>query len=195
MALHYLSAEQLLNDSQALALQIVNSGFQPELLVALWRGGAPIGLAIHEVFALTSAGCEHLCIRAESYRGLNQQQVRFFGLELLPPLQASSARILLVDDVFDTGRTMQALIKHFALIAPGQKLDLRIATPWYKPGKNQTALVPDYHLHTTDDWLVFPHELQDLSDAEILAKPGKPELLQQLVALRQLRPQTTEPTR
>ena len=59
-----------------------------------------------------------------------------------------------------------------------------IATPWYKPQRNQSALVPDYHLHTTDDWLVFPHELLDLDEQQLLAKPGNAEVLQRLAALR-----------
>jgi hypoxanthine phosphoribosyltransferase len=196
MALRYLSADQLLADAQQLAVKIVHSGFQPDLLVALWRGGAPVGVAIHEVLALAGTACEHLPLRAESYTGINQQQaVRFHGFEQLTPLLQSSARVLLVDDVFDTGSTMGALCSHIHACMPARPLLLKIATPWYKPGKNLTALVPDFHLHTTDDWLVFPHELQHLTDAQLLDKPGNSTLLQQLVELRKQRPQTSQPPR
>jgi hypothetical protein len=51
---------------------------------------------------------------------------------------------------------------------------VRIATPWYKPGNNQTNLRPDYYLHETDAWIVFPHELAGLTFEEI--KAGKTEL-------------------
>ena len=45
--------------------------------------------------------------------------------------------------------------------------NVRIATPWYKPNNNQTSLKPDYYLHETDKWIVFPHELAGLSMQEI----------------------------
>ena len=48
------------------------------------------------------------------------------------------------------------------------------ATPYFKPSNNQTTLKPNYFLHETDKWLVFPHELEGLSIDEI--KKHKPEL-------------------
>ncbi len=51
--------------------------------------------------------------------------------------------------------------------------ELRIACPWYKPGNSRTGLVPDYHLHETDAWLVFPHELVGLDRDEIRAGKGR----------------------
>jgi hypothetical protein len=44
---------------------------------------------------------------------------------------------------------------------------VRIATPWYRPSFNKTALKPDYYLHTTENWLVFPYEMSGLSREEI----------------------------
>ena len=45
--------------------------------------------------------------------------------------------------------------------------DIRIATPYFKPNKNKTDLRPDYFVHETDEWLVFPHELKGLTKEEI----------------------------
>ena len=56
--------------------------------------------------------------------------------------------------------------------------EIRVATPYFKPGKNQTDKEPDYYLHKTDQWLVFPHELEGLSEDEI--KANKPELTELL---------------
>jgi hypothetical protein len=52
--------------------------------------------------------------------------------------------------------------------------EIRVATPYFKPTKNKTDRTPDYFIHETDQWLVFPHELQGLSMDEI--KENKPEL-------------------
>jgi len=57
--------------------------------------------------------------------------------------------------------------------------DIRIATPWFKPANNRTDLEPDYFLHKSDDWLVFPHELKKLNQEEMLAnKPGLKQIFE-----------------
>jgi hypothetical protein len=47
-----------------------------------------------------------------------------------------------------------------------------VACPWYKPSRNVTDLVPDFYIHATDQWLVFPHELRGLTPQEILQGKG-----------------------
>ena len=47
----YIQAQDLLEDSFRLADAVKSDGFEPTFIVALWRGGAPIGLAIQEFFA------------------------------------------------------------------------------------------------------------------------------------------------
>ena len=59
---------------------------------------------------------------------------------------------------------------------------IKVATPWYKPDRNMTDIVPDFFIHETDQWLVFPHELSGLSDEEIAS--AKPEIWKTISALR-----------
>jgi hypothetical protein len=42
--------------------------------------------------------------------------------------------------------------------------------PYYKPSRNTTTFAPDYYVRETDHWLVFPHELMDLTPDEIRTK-------------------------
>jgi hypothetical protein len=57
--------------------------------------------------------------------------------------------------------------------------DIRVATPWFKPAYNITDLTPDYYIHETGQWLVFPHELDGLTREEIFAnKPGMKEIFE-----------------
>ena len=51
--------------------------------------------------------------------------------------------------------------------------DIRIATVWFKPGRNVTDLRPDFFVHETDRWLIFPHEIDGLTVEEI--RRHKPE--------------------
>ena len=52
--------------------------------------------------------------------------------------------------------------------------EIKIATPYFKPNKNQTDRKPDFFIHETDQWLIFPHELEGLTFEDI--KENKPEL-------------------
>jgi len=176
MNLRYLSADQLLVDSYELAMKIVESGYQPDLLVALWRGGTPIGIAMQEVFEYLGMPCQHFAIRSSSYEGLDQQgAIRLWGMELLQPFVETSSHVLLVDDVFDSGRSFKALLDELALqLGPRLPGEIKLAAPWYKPANRKVDLLPDFYLRETGEWLVFPHELSGLSRAELLA--GKTEL-------------------
>jgi uncharacterized protein len=82
---------------------------------------------------------------------------------------------LIVDDVFDSGRSVDALIKQIKkLMRLNVPQDIRIACPWFKPANNKTDIVPDYYINSSDEWLVFPHEITGLTEEEI--REGKTEL-------------------
>ena len=109
-------------------------------------------------------------MRTSSYYGINKQskKIRVHGLHYLIENANADDRLLIVDDVFDSGRSVAALIKAIRkqsrLNTPG---DIRVACPWYKPTKNQVKFEPDYYLHRSEEWLVFPHELAGLEIGEI----------------------------
>jgi hypoxanthine phosphoribosyltransferase len=88
-------------------------------------------------------------------------------------LNAENA-LLIVDDVYDSGRSIQAIFDQLTertrRNTPSQ---IKVATPWFKPGNNKTDREPDYFLHTTDRWLVFPHEVQGLTREEIASGKGR----------------------
>jgi hypoxanthine phosphoribosyltransferase len=79
-----------------------------------------------------------------------------------------------VDDVHDTGISVQQIITDLKKACKKNTPEIRVATPYFKPLKNKTDRKPDYFLHETDEWLVFPHELEGLTLDEI--KANKPEL-------------------
>jgi len=83
-------------------------------------------------------------------------------------------KLLIVDDVFDSGRSIQAIFEQLKKATrANMPKEIKTACPWYKPSKNVTNLKPDFHLHETDQWLVFPHELKGLSLDEIIkSKPN-----------------------
>lgn len=177
VAKHYISAQDLLQDSFRLAVDVYNSGFRPQLIVGIWRGGSPVGIAVQEYFEYRGTATDHIAIRTASYTGINEQSedIRVHGLDYIVNNTRRDDALLLVDDVFDTGRSMRAVLDGLSDLAGSDCRErVRIACPWFKPDNNRTDLVPDYYLHETDVWLVFPHELAGLTWEEIAV--GKPEL-------------------
>ena len=178
----YLSANQLLNDSFRLGTQIVNSGFQPTFIVAIWRGGAPVGIAVQEILAYAGIETDNIAIRTSSYKhGIDQQKgsVQVYGLSYLVKRLTHDDRLLIVDDVFDTGRTIAAVIDRLqVLLRQNIPTDIRVATPYYKPSRRQFDLTPDYYLYENDEWLVYPYEIHGLTREEMMQnKPALFEIL------------------
>ena len=56
----YLSAQQLIEDSFRLGARVISSGFQPTIMIAIWRGGTPMGIAIQELLAYQGIDTDHL---------------------------------------------------------------------------------------------------------------------------------------
>ena len=173
-AKRWIGAAELLEDSLRLAGAVLSSGWRPTVLAGLWRGGAGIAVAVHEALAWHGLPCAHLPLGTSLYTGIDTRAdtLRIEGLEQLRPHLGAPCRLLLVDDVFDTGRTLAGVVEAVNRIAPAPP-EIRIATPWWKPARNTTELRPDFHLHQTEDWLVFPHELQGIGIEELRAARGE----------------------
>ena len=119
---------------------------------------------------------DHIAIRTSSYTGINKREdnIQVYGLNYVIRKLHSEDSLLIVDDVFDTGLSVTKIIEDLKSACKKNTPEIRTATPYFKPSNNQTTLKPNYFLHETDKWLVFPHELEGLSIDEI--KKHKPEL-------------------
>ena len=180
----YITADELLLDSFRLGVMIHNSGFKPDFIVGVWRGGTPVGIAIQEIMAYLGNESDHIAIRTSSYIGIDNQskEVRVHGIDYLISHMNAEDKLLVVDDVFDSGRSIKAILD--TLNDKARKNiphDVRMAMPWYKPERNIIGVEPDYYIHETDDWLVFPHEMDGLTEKEIFTnKKNMREILAQV---------------
>ena len=178
MSKSFITAQQLLEDSFRLAAQVYNDGFRPHYIVGIWRGGAPIGIAVQEYYDFKNVETDHIAVRTSSYYGIGQQskEIKVHGLHYLIENMNAQDRLLVVDDVFDTGRSIEALVRQLKQQTRlNMPQDVRIACPYFKPKNNKTKIIPDYFIHETDEWLVFPHELSGLTPDEIIK--GKTDLV------------------
>lgn len=172
----YITAQQLLLDSFELALQVYESGFRPNYIVGVWRGGAPVGIAVQELLDVMGVESDHIAIRTSSYTGIGARgrEVRVHGLNYLIKRLESEDSLLMVDDVHDSGLSLAETIASLQRACKKNTPQIRVATPYYKPDNNQRGCPPDYFIHETSDWLIFPHELDGLTTREI--RENRPEL-------------------
>jgi hypoxanthine phosphoribosyltransferase len=177
----YIAANDLLLDSFQLAVNIVDSGFKPDFLVGLWRGGSAVGIAVQEGLEFLGCKTDHIAIRT-SYRGQDDysemvdkaDSIRAHGLRYLHERVCAENSMLIVDDVYSTGSSVNAVIQQLSRKSRRNlPQDIRIATVWYRP-TDKTLRTPDFYVHETADWLILPYELSGLSVAEL--REHKPEI-------------------
>ena len=131
---------------RVLAQDVADSGFRPDLVVAVARGGLPAGGAIAYALGTKAGGTPNV----EFYTGVDQ---RLPEPEVLPPLLDTAAltglAALLVDDVADTGETLALVRRHLASVCA----EVRTAVLYVKP---HSIIEPDYVWRRTDRWITFP---------------------------------------
>lgn len=133
--------------AEEVAARIRESGYAPDLIVAVSRGGfdhARILCDQLEVRRLAS-------VQIEYYAGVNETKEI---PKIVYPLNAdvSGKKVLVVDDVSDTGASLKAAKEHVEGQGASQ---VRVATLHIKPW---TTFKPDYHAAETDAWIVYPWE-------------------------------------
>jgi hypothetical protein len=173
----FISPQELLEDSFRLGRLVPKSGFRPDFIVGVWRGGTPVGIAVQELLEYSGVPSDHIAIRTSSYEGIEKRgkQIRIHGLGYIVGNADADHCLLIVDDVYDTGLSVQAIIDSLRERSRrNTPHDIRVATVFFKPGNNRTKRRPDYFIHETDKWLVFPHELNGLEPDEIARH--KPEI-------------------
>ena len=137
----FITANALLRDSFQLAANIYEAGFEPDFLVGLWRGGSAVGIAVQEGLEYFGTKTDHIAIRT-SYTGAPHYSqmvdkagaIRVHGLQYLLENLCAHHSLLIVDDVYSTGSSVNAVVDQLALkTRRNLPNDIRIATVWYRP--------------------------------------------------------------
>lgn len=176
MEKQFLNEQSVILDSFRLGTTIYSSGFRPTFIVGLWRGGSTIGIYVQECLQTLGVATDHIALRT-SYQGLSHYQetldaqdpeIRVHGTQYLLETLNSDDRLLIVDDVLSTGRNVTAVINRLqSNLKRNMPQEVKVAALWHRPSHDRTGLEPDFSLHATQNWLVFPYELNGLSREEI----------------------------
>ncbi|WP_148861026.1 phosphoribosyltransferase [Marinobacter fonticola] len=172
----FLQEQDLIVDAFRLGAQIYESGFRPNFIVGLWRGGSTIGIYVQECLQTLGVTTDHIALRT-SYRGMQdydkmvaspEEKIRVHGTHYLLDNVNHDDRLLIVDDVYGTGYSVAAVLQRLnGQLKRNMPADTRIATLYQRPSANKTGRKPDFCQHSSEDWLVFPYELNGLSREEI----------------------------
>ena len=139
------------NETHDLAQEIADSGFQPDIILAIARGGMFVAGALGYALSVKNL---HL-MNVEFYNGIG---TTLDMPVMLPPVpnavDFSAKRVLIADDVADTGKTLE-LVRDFI---EGHVAQARTAVIYQKP---QSLIKCDYVWRTTDRWIDFPWSSED----------------------------------
>ena len=166
----YVDANELLENSITIAKKVYNNiDIKPDCVLSIWRGGGFPGKIIHEYLKFKNEDVKSLILRTSSYLDNNEQSKKmlFDISEMTIKELKKSKNILIVDDIFDTGKTMEYVLDYLKNLGI---INIKIATIYYKPKNNKTNIIPNFYLYETDKWVVFPHELMGLTKKEISNK-------------------------
>lgn len=161
--------------------------FKPNYMVALWRGGAQVGVYVQEYLKRRGVEVDHVAVRTSSYTAPGEQSstINVHTLGYISNTVTPNDRLLIVDDIFDSGRSVEAVIKKLEHEIGDTKYmpQIKIATMFWKPTKNKTLLTADYCVSKDgidNAWIVLPHEISDFADDQDLLAIFGPEVAQQL---------------
>ncbi len=142
--------------------QIRRSGYKPDLLVAISRGGWVPGRVLSDLLENPDIAT----IKVEHYIGIYKTRARPKITQPLP-IEVDGKRILLVDDIADSGKSLKLVKKH--LFDQGAA-DVKICALYCKPW---SIVTPDFLARTTDAWICFPHEIYETMKKIILKLKGQ----------------------
>ena len=176
----FLSNSQVRNNALKLAKRIFDDGFRPDVIYVPLRGGAHMGNVFSEFFKLVNRSERpvfYAAVVARSYTSIHQRSgIRIDGWTYDPSHLRSGDKVLFVDDIFDSGRTMNHLVE--CILERGlPRDDIKIAVHDYKIANFQETLPihPDYWCRKmevdtpeNDRWIHYlSHELEGLTPEEI----------------------------
>jgi len=130
-----------------LADQIKESGYVPDMIVAVARGGWVPGRIISDLLSNSNVAS----LKVEFYKDVAETDRKpIISQRVSAPIRRK--KVLVVDDVADTGESLKAVRDYLKKLGPAE---IRIATLHYK---SKSIFKPDYFIGETDAWIVYPHE-------------------------------------
>ena len=168
-----ISFEEYLDTVEKLALEI-NNNFKPTVLVGIMRGAAPIIDILSRILKLPTA---YIVIQSYSGEGMEDKQGELVFARDISSIAKDEdfKKVLLVDDLSDTGLTLNKSIEWLKNYQPikNQIQEIKTACLWKK---KSSKFIPDFCPIKLDNdpWIVQPTEhYEEMSIDEVIEKQGR----------------------
>ncbi len=145
-----MSWEDLAKDTITLAKKI--EGTDVDEIISISRGGMVVSRILSDLLQLPIS---HIAI--ESYEDMKQQSEPI--VTQVSPREFKGEKILLVDEVSDTGKTYKRALSYLATLPISKAYT---ASPYTKP---HTTVIPDFWVRNLDSWIVFPYDVRETKEA------------------------------
>jgi len=137
-------------DIDKLSEKIKRDNFKPDIIVAIARGGWVVGRILSDFLDLPNVTDLHISF----YVDINKTKKEPVILENVGK-DVKDQKVLVVDDVSDTGESLIKAIEHLQKYKP--KI-IKTATVYIKPW---TKFIPDYYVRKVDKWIIYPYEIRE----------------------------------
>ncbi|HLC73187.1 MAG TPA: phosphoribosyltransferase family protein [Candidatus Nanoarchaeia archaeon] len=170
-----ITLNKVYDDSAKLFIQIHESGFYPDVIASVYKGGCSIiAPTIIELFmAAGHNNFYHTPFKASSYnRPGERDDVKFEGLDALKERLKQEDKVLIVEDIIDEGKTFEKIMHELKLVSN----NVKFAVLYWRKDKHKGGLTPNYYVEEVTQWINFPHEISDLAnqDLDLLIEKGGP---------------------
>ena len=166
----HVDPDELLIDSFELGRKLYETGFRPKHAISIWRGGTPVGLGVDAFFRARGLRINHTTIATESYTGIAQRGgVAVKGLDHLVKVVCPEDGLLIIDDVYESGRTIEQIVAALRARARANAPEqIVVGAVHAKPERHEYRELPIVSVRELDGdvWIDYPHELADLVDDE-----------------------------
>ncbi|MHA2297505.1 MAG: phosphoribosyltransferase [Candidatus Hodarchaeales archaeon] len=138
--------------TRTLFLKVINDNFLPDVIVGVARGGWIPARLLSDLFERKKKHTILASMKVEFYSGIGLTRERPIISQDLSYPSIQGKKILVVDDIADTGKSLETVVDFLNFKGPEI---IKIATLFYK---EKSIVKPDYFMETTESWIVFPHE-------------------------------------
>ncbi len=143
--------EEIHEKSLELAVKVLESGYRPDVIIGILRGGYIIARIIADALNIDELGI----VEVKFYKSVGERAERPIITQPLV-IDVRGKKVLIVDDVVESGRTLEIVTEQARL--RGAK-EVKVAALFFKP---RSIIIPDFYAVKTTKWIVFPWELGEL---------------------------------
>lgn len=163
MEYEVLKWEDIVKKALTLCDKIKESNFSPDHIVLILRGGATPASILSDCLGIRNV----LAVKAELYEEIGKPGKEVNIIQPVPT-KLHGKKVLVVDDVSDTGATLKAIVDHLRSIGASE---VKVATIHYKPW---SEVAPDYFVEKTTKWIIYPWEYHEFTrDIRKMIRAGK----------------------